>query len=58
MSAPATKPQPTVNEVAAALADLDFNVSDEEISQAKQQWLDSLTSAEDYVQIKHVNHPM
>jgi hypothetical protein len=57
MSAQA-KPATTVNELAAALGDLDFNVSDEEISQAKQLWLDSITSTEDYVQSKTVNHPM
>ena len=46
-----------------ALNDLDFNVSDEEISLARKAWADSLldTSAETtakYLEIKHVTHPM
>jgi hypothetical protein len=47
-----------VNAVAAALADLDFNVSDEEISLARQQWLESRDSTENYLQFTSVSHPM
>jgi hypothetical protein len=54
----AAKPATTVNELAAALGDLDVNVSDEEISQARQLWLESVTSTENYVQIKTASHPM
>ncbi len=42
-----------------ALNDLDFNVSDEEISSAKKAWMDSLTSSTDeYLSIKNVQHPV
>ena len=48
----------TINEVAASLADLDFNVSDEEKNLAKQLWLESVNSTENYSQIKDASHPM
>ncbi len=43
-----------------ALNDLDFNVSDEEISAAKKAWMDSLsaTATDEYLTIKKVQHPM
>jgi hypothetical protein len=43
-----------------ALNDLDFNVSDEEISAAKKAWMDSLsaTVTDEYLAIKNVQHPM
>lgn len=47
-----------VNELAAQVADLDFNVSDEEIAEAKKLWLESINSAEDFSQVKTVQHPM
>jgi hypothetical protein len=46
-----------VNELAANLADLDFNVSDEEISLAKKIWLDN-SESHNFLNIKHVQHPM
>lgn len=49
--------QPTPAELAQSLADLDFNVSDEEISLAKQLWLQT-GQDEKFVQIKTVNHPV
>jgi len=42
-----------------ALNDLDFNVSDEEISLAKKAWMDSLsTNTDEYLTIKSVQHPV
>ena len=43
-----------------ALNDLDFNVSDEEISAAKKAWMDSLsaTATDEYLTIKKVQHPV
>jgi hypothetical protein len=46
-----------VQEVTAALADLDFNVSDEEISLARKIWTETDPKF-DYLQTKTVTHPM
>ncbi len=46
-----------VNEVTASLAELDFNVSDEEISQAKQAWLHESSSV-NYLEVRTVQHPV
>ena len=46
----------TVKEVTAGLAELDFNVSDEEISQAKQYWQES--SQSNYLELNFVQHPV
>ena len=42
------------------LNELDFNVSDEEISHANKAWSDSLdaTTAINFLEIKSVQHPM
>ena len=48
----------TDQQLAQALADLDFNVSDEEINRAKQIWNEETSSSVDYSQIKSVTHPM
>ena len=47
-----------VNDITVGLAELDFNVSDEEISQARQIWLESSKSGVDYLQVQTVQHPM
>lgn len=48
----------TDQQLAQALADLDFNVSDEEINRAKQIWNEETSSSVDYSQVKSINHPM
>jgi hypothetical protein len=59
MSQPAASATGTnVNDITVGLAELDFNVSDEEISQARQIWLESSQSGVNYLQIQTVQHPM
>ena len=55
-----TKTQTAADNLAAlALNDLDFNVSDEEISLANKAWTDSLgTASVNFLDIKNVEHPM
>jgi hypothetical protein len=48
----------SVNDVTVGLAELDFNVSDEEISQARQIWLESSKSGVNYLEVKTVQHPL
>ena len=57
MTSTATKSQ-TDQQLAQAMADLDFNVSDEEINRAKQIWNDEANSSVDYAQVKTISHPM
>jgi hypothetical protein len=47
-----------VNDITVGLSELDFNVSDEEISQARQIWLQSSQSGVNYLQVNTVQHPM
>lgn len=49
--------QVSVSDVAVALNELDFNVSDEEISLAKQVWLHE-SNSDDLLKIKQVQHPV
>lgn len=47
--------QPTPNELAQAVSELDFNVSEEEISEAKNLWNQK---GQDFTRIKKACHPM
>lgn len=58
MTATSAQKSQTDQQLAQALADLDFNVSDEEINRAKQIWNDETSSTVDYAEIKAVSHPM
>lgn len=53
-----TTAEKTDQQLASALADLDFNVSDEEINKAKQIWNEETNSSIDYSQIKSNIHPV
>jgi len=47
----------TPNDIAAQLADLDFNVSDEELNQAKDLWSKS-NELDGFLDVTQVIHPV
>ena len=50
------KPSPVDQPATEAIIDLDFNLSDEEITKAAQIWNDSLKT--DFLQIKSSSYPV